>query len=235
MSVITSLVSYWSLEEASGTRNDSHGTSHLTDNNTVGSATGLVGTAADFEQDNSEYLSIADNVGLSTGDIDFSFAGWVYLETNVGFPVLFSKGPAGVNREYVFYLAFGVPQWEATGTIAWGSSLSNGAWYHVVVWHTATTGSPANQLGIVINNGTPVTGSTTGSGLDGSDDFQLGAANSQSLYWDGLVDEFGFWKKVLTPTEITWLYNSGAGRSYADIVAEAGGGGGSPRYLLVKN
>lgn len=36
----TSLVSYWNLVETSGTRNDSHGTNHLTDNNTVGHATG---------------------------------------------------------------------------------------------------------------------------------------------------------------------------------------------------
>jgi len=36
----TSLVSYWNLIETSGTRNDSHGTNHLTDNNTVGYAAG---------------------------------------------------------------------------------------------------------------------------------------------------------------------------------------------------
>ena len=35
-----SLVSYWNLDEASGTRNDSHSTNHLTDNNTVTNAAG---------------------------------------------------------------------------------------------------------------------------------------------------------------------------------------------------
>lgn len=33
--LLTNLVSYWKLGEVSGTRNDSHGTNHLTDNNTV--------------------------------------------------------------------------------------------------------------------------------------------------------------------------------------------------------
>ena len=49
---------YREMNEASGTRNDSHGANHLTDNNTVGSAPGIVGTAADFEAGSLEYLSI---------------------------------------------------------------------------------------------------------------------------------------------------------------------------------
>ena len=44
----TSMVSWWALNETSGTRNDSHGTNHLTDNNTVTSSIGpvLPGTTA---------------------------------------------------------------------------------------------------------------------------------------------------------------------------------------------
>src|SRR3990167_7395409 len=83
----TGLISWWSLDEASGQRNDSHGSNHLTDNNTVLSAAGKVGNAADFEKSNSEFLSIADNPNLSTGDIDFTIAIWVKPET-ASFPIL---------------------------------------------------------------------------------------------------------------------------------------------------
>lgn len=38
----SSLISYWELNEPSGTRNDSHGTNHLTDNNTVTTSAGLI-------------------------------------------------------------------------------------------------------------------------------------------------------------------------------------------------
>ena len=65
----TNLIAYWKLDEASGTRNDSKGANHLTDNNTVTQAVGKVGNAAQFTLANSEYLSIADNADLSAGDI----------------------------------------------------------------------------------------------------------------------------------------------------------------------
>jgi len=42
-SIKTNLISHWLLNEASGTtRNDSHGTNHLTDNNTVTTAPGII-------------------------------------------------------------------------------------------------------------------------------------------------------------------------------------------------
>src|SRR5688572_28354046 len=61
------LVSWWSLNEASGTRNDSHSTNHLTDNNAVPSAAGLKGNSAAFVTAGLESLSIADNASISTG------------------------------------------------------------------------------------------------------------------------------------------------------------------------
>jgi len=61
----------WHLPELSGTRTDSTSNNNdLTDNNTVGSGTGQIDGAGDFELSNSEYLSRADNASLSiTGDI----------------------------------------------------------------------------------------------------------------------------------------------------------------------
>src|SRR5690348_11404000 len=67
-----SLVGYWKLDEASGSRADSAGANTLTDNNTVAGLAGLISNAGDFERDNSESLSIADNAALSMGDIDFT-------------------------------------------------------------------------------------------------------------------------------------------------------------------
>ena len=63
-----SLVAFWKLDEASGQRNDSIGTNHLADNNTVLSAAGKVyPLAATFAADANEYLSIASNAALSAG------------------------------------------------------------------------------------------------------------------------------------------------------------------------
>jgi hypothetical protein len=221
-----SLISAWELNEASGNATDSHGSNTLTDNNTVGSGTGLVyGTARDFEADTSEYLSLTDNGDLSPGDTDFTFEAWVKPETTSGFPALLSKGTAGGGREYILYLDGGTPRWEvrgpsSTGGVYAGSSLSAGNWYHLIFWHDSVN----NQIGIAVNDGTPATAGHSDGCQDTTDPFQLGAASTQSLYWDGLIGPCRYWKgRVLTSGERTQLYNGGAGLTYASF---GGGGGG---------
>jgi len=76
----TGLVAWWSLDEASGNRADSHGGNTLTDNNTVGYAAGKVGNAADFESGDSEYLlcTPASAVPAAAG---WTLGAWVRWET----------------------------------------------------------------------------------------------------------------------------------------------------------
>ena len=38
-----------------------------------------------------------------------------------------------------------------------------------------------------------------------------------SWYHKGSLDEFCIYKRVLSADEISWLYNAGAGRTYADL------------------
>ncbi|MDA2917638.1 hypothetical protein MYX64_12505, partial [Nitrospinae bacterium AH_259_B05_G02_I21] len=89
--LLTDLKAHWKLNEASGTRSDSHGSNDLTDNNTVGQAAGKIGNAADFIRVNSEYLSIADNADVSAGDVDITWALWVWLDDNTNSHSLIGK------------------------------------------------------------------------------------------------------------------------------------------------
>ena len=238
MALIDNLQAFWELGEASGTRNDSHSTNHLTDINTVGSAAGKVGTAADFEFDSSEYLSIADNAALSMGDIDFSIALWVYLESKPAADnYILCKYETGTNsREYAILRVNATPtpadrfrfQVSLTGssTLAGVSATTFGApalttWYFIVAWHSAG----ANTLNIQINDGTVDSVSHTGGAFSGTAPFQLGAVKTTvaALFFDGMMDQVGVWKRVLTSDEKTFLYNSGNGRSYAEIVTPPGG------------
>lgn len=57
----TDLVSYWNLTEASGTRNDAHGTNNLTDNNTVTTAPGPYATPATDGQTVRRWLDRSGN------------------------------------------------------------------------------------------------------------------------------------------------------------------------------
>lgn len=221
----TNLISWWSMDETSGTRNDSHGTNHLTDNNTVLYAAGKQGNAADLEYDNGEYLSIANNASLATGDIDFTFACWVKFESLADGRTVAGKWQlvAGGREWTLVYESSNIRFYvSSTGsdTISLsGGAASTGIWYFYVVWHDAT----ANTINIQINNGTPVSASHLSGVYNSGTPLWFGNLITSTgtplagYYHDGLIDEASFWKRVLTADERTWLYNGGAGRTYADL------------------
>lgn len=234
MALTDSLISYWALDESStGTvqtdRADSHGTNTLTDNNTVASGTGKLGNCADFEAGNpGECLSHADNASLSTGDVDFSLSMWVNFESMALTGTLACKGDNlgdDTATEYALYvnasneLHFRVGKnGSGFGDVQWSSTVSTGTWYHVVCWHD----SVANQIGIAVNAGTAVTSSWSAGANDTANPFYLGRDGSGDRQLDGLLDEVGFWKKVVTSGEITQLYNGGSGLAYSSFGGSVG-------------
>lgn len=220
MSLLTSLVSYWKLDEASGSRADAHGSNTLTDNNTVGSGTGVIGTGADHDSASSETLSIATNSSVDCGNIDYSFSFWIKAETISSFPIIISKrtGTSGNTTDYIFYLDTGSSNKitaeigsSGYGTIR-GSTITTGSWFHIVIWHDSVN----NQIGIAVNAGTPVTVSFSTGGNTCIDPFVIGKGGGGG-YFNGLIDEVGFWKRVLTSQERTDLYNSGNGLAYSSF------------------
>lgn len=228
------LSAYWRLEEASGSRADSHANAQtLTDNNTVTSTTGLVDTCAVFNAANSEYLSAADSATLSLGGLDFTISLWFYASTlpsSGNFMRLLSKwNTTGDQREYALdiyndgsttYPRFLVsdsgadPDNEFTGTItlADSSPVSTGTWYHLLAAHQQAFSG--NQT-LRVNNGdtyVPINGDTIPQSncFDGTAQFRLGADN-QGNYFDGRLDEVAIWKRLLNDGERNDLYNSGNG------------------------
>ncbi len=242
MALSTSLIAYWPLDEASGSAIDAHGNNDLTETSgTIASIAGKVGNARDFEAADTEYFEIADNADLSAGDTDFTFAGWVNAESLSNFPVILRKGPSGSTREYVLYYNTGVSpnrlqfdvfssggvQGQVNGVPPNSASWSTATWYFVVVWHDSVN----NVLGMSVNDETAITAAHTVGVRDDTGTFQLGAGSDQSLWWDGILDDWGFWRRVLTSAERTELYNSGTGRDYSYIV----GASGSPFSLVAAN
>jgi len=230
--ILEDLVAYWELNEGSGDAVDAHGSSDLTDRNTVASTTGKVGNARDFEASNTEYFDHADSATLSSGDIDFTVCGWVFAESLGGFPVAINKGWGGGaigDNEFVIYYSgtrwtFGVANAATSEGIPADNAgaASTSQWYFICAWHDSAN----DKIAISVNSGTANEEAYSAGVNDGTLSFELGASSRQSLYWDGLLDEWGYWKRLLTPSEITWLYNGGSGRSYTDLVNEAGEGGG---------
>lgn len=230
------LVACWTLDEASGTRNDSVGTNHLTDNNTVTTGTAKVGTnAAQFTNANSESLSIADNAALSTGDIDYTVCAWVNLDTLGGLRNIASKysdpggsgneewqlfwGHSGIYNRFVFRVTtsteivadtFGVP--------------STGTYYAVCGVHDAG----ANQIRISVNGSNIDQTSHSGGSPDSAAKFSLGTLDG-GQFMDGRLDEVAFWKQALDSTELAAYYNSGTGVSCSSMT----GGAAETKKLLL--
>ena len=219
-----SLVSWWELNEESGERADAHGSNDLTDNNTVLYAAGKQGNAGDFEEVNVEYLSHADNASLSTGNIDFTFGCWVKMESDPGSHMyIISKYATVGNGEYALNFntttnrfEFFICDGSALGTVTANQlgAPATGTWYYVIVWHDATN----SLVGVQVNNGTADTAAAGRNPQDGSDVFRIGNyGGASAISWDGLIDEVGFWKRLLTASEKTWLYNAGDGRAYSEL------------------
>lgn len=219
-----SLVSYWELEEGSGTRVDSHGTNDLTDNNTVLSAAAIQGDGADFELSNSEYLSITDasQIGLDiTGDM--SVAQFIKFESTGGQQILTGKWSGYLNnRSILFYfeantLRLLVSNNGSTATlktVAWTPTV--GTFYQVGFSYDASAGSVAFYVNGA-QQGTTQTGLPTAI-YNSSAQFTIGtirdATDTPTSFLDGVVDETGVWTKPLTTTDFSNHYNAGAGIPY---------------------
>jgi hypothetical protein len=223
--LLDNLISYWTLDESSAgvgavTRNDSHSSNHLTDTNTVASATGIISSGASFVAANSERLSIASNGSLQTGDIDFTIAFWgnwsVLPTANIG--VIGKSAGVGSTGNIEWYIRgstgskirFGVSDGTTLTLLSTTPTFSTGTWYFVVAWHDAIN----NTINIQIDDGTVDSQSYSGGVQTTSSALWMGGTGVASQYTDAILDEAGFWKRVLTSAERTQLYNSGLGKTY---------------------
>lgn len=226
MALKTNLISYWKLEEASGTRADAHGSNTLQDNNTVLSATGKIGDGADFEKTNDEYLDITDasQTGLDISG-DMSICGWLKLETVGATQMIVSKWNSGTNnRSYLFWLDTGnklnfkVSNDGAEPTATTGVSStalsSTATWYFVGVTYDASAGT----CQFYYNGSTDGTGTGLETSIyNGTSKFILGRFETAStLNMDGLMDEIPIWDRGITSSEMSEIYNAGSGLSYDD-------------------
>jgi hypothetical protein len=226
MALTDDLKAFYELESDGS---DSHsGALHLTGNpGTLTHAAAWLGNGVNLEFDSSQYYSRADHADLSAGDIDFTVCAWVNFESLTTGGVIACKADADgfewtlytVNGTVLRFSVCSADGFTNLTSATWGSGPATSTPYFIVAWHNST----ANEIAIQVNNGTPVTQSYSAGSYNSDAPFQIGAGYpGDGLYLDGLVDNVGFWKRLLTDPERTDLYNSGSGRSYAYM---AGGSG----------
>ncbi len=215
-----SLVGFWNFNEENGLRADTVGSSTLTDINGMTSTAGKMDNAAVLISPT--YLTSPDSATLSTGDIDFTFAGWIYLNSKTPFQGIVSKWDTATTREYLIAYdnaadrfifdvsSNGVAQTVISGTNS--GALSTGTYYFVVAWHN----SVSNTINIQVNNGTVNSTAHTTGVYDSPSALVIGRYQGVGSF-NGRIDGLGMWKRVLTAQERTDLYNAGAGLDYPFI------------------
>lgn len=218
--LLSGLESYWTLDETSGVRYDSHGANNLTDNNTVGyTSSGVVNNAADFVAANTEYLSISDNASLSLdGDQSFTWAGWYYLNNASTNQVIIDKAvaPDNEDREYRLKITngeFKVIIGNGTHYVDIESPpLTDTTWYYFALVHDSS-----NDMVTLHTNDIVTTTSWISGTQDTTSPVYFGYQTNNSNPLDGMIDEVGFWKRPLTDSEITAIYNDSYGLTYTDF------------------
>jgi hypothetical protein len=203
------LVSYWSFDSG---WNDQVGTNHLTNVNGVTAVPGKLGNAGDFESSSSQYLSFTEASPL--GDEDFTYCCWFKSENPVGTQQLIAKDHE-TGRSYflqptyaesLIKFVFGNDAVQAASTLA-----ADTAWHFVIAWHDAV----ANTINLQLDGGTTASNPTVGvfPALNPAIPVRIGARQYTAFegYFDGLIDEVGLWRRVLTAQERSDLWNGGAG------------------------
>ncbi len=232
----TNLLAWWSLNETSGTREDSHtGNRDMSVQGTPSYTTGKVGNAGTISVTSGAgsyfYYSDSGNALDCPSGSSITVCCWVYFDsmpTNHGYPVNRWGDGGGSNRDWAFVvpnngaLTFSVGTTGGQADAARPSStIGSGAWYFLVGIYDHTVGTHGTAY-VSANAGTKTSqalgaAKVAGSGLPVS----IGDLSHTSVTYGtmaGAVDEVCIYQRVLTDDEISWLYNSGNGRTYAELV-----------------
>jgi len=225
-------VSWWNFNESSGNAADAVASNTLTNFNTATYVAGKINNAVNFVRTSSQYLNItnAAQTGLGiTGNMSISL--WINLASNVpantNFALvckydytssqqsyaldLINNGVAGALKARFIVSSTGSNNTQGIVSFLSGN-LSLSTWYHLVAIYDAAAGSVEFYLNGV-SQGT-ATGMFT-SIFNSTAPFQVSAfVNASGEYIDGKVDLLGIWNTKLGASDVSSLYNGGAGIAY---------------------
>lgn len=228
-----SLQAYWKFDESSGNAASQVNSNTIVNTNTATFGTpAKLGNAAILASSSSQYFTItnAAQTGLHfTTAVSFNV--WLNLTNQLGnnnpIAALLTKDDDATNqREYVFEYrdVSGTKKLSVfnPGTCAAASgelidknvTISAGSFKMVTFTYDVTAKTVTYYVdgvsqGTTVGTNTSLPSTCTSAVDVGADHIALPGSSV-----NGKMDEVGVWSKVLTPAEVTSLYNSGAGLTY---------------------
>lgn len=209
-----SLLAYYT---ADNTPNDALGTYNGTLVNGTTYGTGIINQGFSFDGVN-DYVAISPVIGasLSAPNVAHSYSAWVY-PTNLTdtYNFVFQNGDdtsgsallLKTNKIAFFYQG---GSYLKTSTV----TLTLNAWNHIVVTYDGG-GLNNSNVSFYLNGTFDVTVATPFWSETPTYNFtQIGRYNIGAHFFNGIIDEVGIWNRELSASEVTELYNAGAGKQY---------------------
>lgn len=178
-----------------------------------------LGTYA-LSENGSGYANLLNPSGFSTGNVDFSIAYWVNIQAQPATNGYLEQVYIGDNdiSNGNFYARYHdisgttkLEVWVASSQLAVTQTLTTGTWMHVVYTYQASN----KAINLYVNGsniGSTTSGNTLNLGLGSGGgiaigSFEAGAGTHPNAYFD----DVRFYKAVLSSTDVSNLYNGGAG------------------------
>ena len=202
MALTDNLLSYWKLDDNS---NDAVGSNNGTDSN-ISYAAAKINNGASFNGSSSKITHSAS--GFPTGNAARSVNFWVKLNSTASGRQVFLYGTYSSGQVWCVMMSNSifVQGYMLNASGASSTVLSTGTWYMCTVTMDGSgniayyLNGSADGTATIATLNTTASGGIIGNGWDG--------------YFSGMVDEIGFWSRVLSSTEVSQLYNSGNGLPY---------------------
>jgi hypothetical protein len=222
MALDTNLVSYWKLDESSGTAIDAIGSNSLTNTSaSYGSGSGKINNGASFNGSSSK-LEKTSASGLSFGTGAFSISAWfnlqgagtggsngnlINMDNGGSTPRIWIDGESGTGGMTAQF-------YDGTHGAATTYTPPSTTWTHIVFMRDASSNAKFYVNGSLSNTNNSTFGTPASCNLTISQ-IKLGASYEGGAgFYQGYLDEVGIWSRDLTGAEITSLYNGGAGFQY---------------------
>jgi hypothetical protein len=212
MSLLTGLTAYYKLD---GNANKSVGTNN-------GTATGVTygpgktGQAAIFN--GSADIQIPVSSDFTFGVSDFTVGAWFKFNANgIRYFIAGQSNSLGSNGSVSFLIEKESTN-IITGFVCFGSlffQVNSGA-ITDFNWHFLVLQRDSTILRLLVDN-IEVASVVIGAISINNSSFNMGigcGGEIPSLKLDGRAEEFGFWNRALSSSELTFLYNNGNGRTY---------------------
>ena len=221
--ITNGLIAYWEGQDATdAAMADSHDSYDLTPSSVTHFTVGETGAINDAWGASSDegYLSRVNTSLIASSSGARSYVAWVKFTSLNDFDTVFGIHGSSPNyswRCYVSSSEFRVHyslNGTATSFYSTGDAAVTGNWYMVYV----LVDNANDLIGWSLNGESASTQATGGNLYASASAFTL-CNRSDSIYdgIQGLIQYSGVWDRALTDVELSWLYNSGTPRTYAEL------------------